>query len=380
MQKYILADKNYDAFKRYLGTLNCKRALLVHGKSMVNLTVGQVLLRLPDSLGIDVVEFTDFTSNPDIESAIKGSKLCCAADCDLIIACGGGSAIDVAKCIRLFRELDTGNDNFFENLLPGKIPFVVIPTTAGTGSEATHFAVIYKNGQKLSLGEKGNIPQAVLWDTEVFCSLPLKQKRSTYFDAFCHAVESYWSVKATEESKIYAAEALRLLLTAGEDYLGGNSCERSNMLMLLAANYAGRAINISKTTAAHAMCYKLTGMFGLPHGQAAALCLDVLWRYMISISQNKNMVSLNSIWTEIADIMGENNVSLCVDRFHKMLCKYDQIPAWQITDRANVIDTLAKSVNTERLQNHPLKLEQSDFRNLYGQLFNEVGEGWNDED
>lgn len=374
MQKYILADEWYAALKDYMRGLACKKALLVHGKSMMNLAVGQFLLHLPNSLGIDVVEFTDYKPNPDIESAIAGAELCRKADCDLIIACGGGSAIDVAKCIRLFRDVDTDRKDFWIDLMPGKLPFLAIPTTAGTGSEATNFAVVYKDGEKLSVAETDNFPQMVLFDADVLSSLPLKQKRAAFFDAFCHAVESYWSVNATEESRLYAADSLQLLMTAKESYLCDNANTPSNMLMLLAANYAGRAINISKTTAAHAMCYKLTSMFGLPHGQAAAVCLDVLWPYMIKVAQKKNMVELQQRLLNIATIMGDKDALSCAGKFHEMLCVNEQIPVWNITDKAAVIDILAKSVNIERLQNHPLKLRLDDFTELYGTLLGKYGE------
>lgn len=374
MQTYILADKDYASLADYLRGLGCKKALLVHGKSMLNLAVGQFLLHLPDTLRVEVVAFTDFAPNPDIESAIAGAELCCKADCDLIIACGGGSAMDVAKCIRLFREVDTNRDDFLQELQPGKLPLMVIPTTAGTGSEATHFAVVYRDEQKLSVAEQDNIPQAVLWDADVLRSLPLRQKRAAYFDAFCHAVESYWSVNASGESRVYATEALRLLMAVEKNYLGKNANESANMLMLQAANYAGRAINISKTTAGHAMCYKMTGMFGLPHGQAAALCLDVLWPYMLKITQRNNLHDLQACLMEIAAILGEKDAASCTEKFHGMLCRHEMIPQWTIPDKEQAVDRLAKSVNAERLQNHPLKLEQADFKRLYGQLLAGVRE------
>ena len=369
MQKYILADEGYAAFADYLHSLACKKALLVHGKSMLHLAVGQFLLHLPDALGIDVVEFTDFAPNPDIESAIAGADLCRRAGCDLIIACGGGSAMDVAKCIRLFREVDTSQDNFLQKLQPGKMPLIVIPTTAGTGSEATHFAVVYRDEKKLSVSEQDNIPQAVLWDADVLCSLPLKQKRAAYFDAFCHAIESYWSVNASDESRIYAAEALRLLAAAEKSYLDDKASTLADTLMMLAANYAGRAINISKTTAAHAMCYKLTSMLGLPHGQAAALCLDVLWPHMLKIARKNGFCDLQDNMEMIAAIWGEKDAASFSEKFHGMLCSHELIPKWTMLDKEQVIDALVKSVNIERLQNHPLKLGQTDFKTLYGQLF-----------
>lgn len=365
-QKLIFADEGYRQFRAYLGSLGCQRALLVHGRSMLKMDIGKKLLELPEILGIEAVEFTSFASNPDIESAIEGAELCRRKGCDLIIACGGGSAMDVAKCIRLFVEADTGREDFLEHLKPGRIPFVAIPTTAGTGSEATHFAVIYKDGRKLSVAEPGNIPQAVLMDEKVLSGLPLKQKRATFFDALCHAVESYWSVNATEESRTYAGEALRLLMAAEPNYLSEKSASADNMSMLLAANYAGKAINISKTTAGHAMCYKLTSRFGLPHGQAALRCLVELWPYMADKSGEDQ--KLQETFGKIAAAMGESTAEGAMEKLKNLAEKHGMLKPLCPEADEKLIAELTGSVNAERLQNHPMKLTEADFAELYRRI------------
>ena len=368
-QKLIFADEGYRSLAAYLKSLGSQRALLVHGRSMVHLEVGQYLLQLPENLGIDVVEFTDFAPNPDIQSAIAGAALCKEQGCDLIIVCGGGSAMDVAKCIRLFCEIDTARPDFLQELRPGTLPFVVVPTTAGTGSDATHFAVVYQEGRKLSVAEPDNIPQAVVLDAETLVDLPLRQKRATYLDAMCHAIESYWSVHATAESRMYAREALRLLCAAKTSYLSGKADMMVNMTMLLAAHYAGKAINISKTTAAHAMCYKLTSLFGVPHGQAAALCLRHLWPYMQERLPYEEP-SVQQHWQEsfagIADAMDCESVQEAMVAFQQILedCEMDKVN--QINEgKDSAIAELAGSVNVQRLQNHPLYLDVEDFTRLY---------------
>ena len=365
-QKLIFADAGFRQFLDCLKSLGAKRVLLVHGSSMKRLEVGQLLLGLPQQLGMEVVEFTDFASNPDIESAISGARLCQERQCDIIIACGGGSAMDVAKCIRLFVETDTSTEDFLSKLKPGKLPFMAIPTTAGTGSEATHFAVIYKEGRKLSIAEKGNIPQAVLLDAKVLANLPPKQKRATFFDALCHAIESSWSVNATEESRIYAREALRLLMAAEHGYLSAGCTMADNMSMLLAAHYAGKAINISKTTAGHAMCYKLTGKFGLPHGQAALLCLVELWPYMLEKAGANE--GLKDSFEEIAEAMGENSSPEAAGKLKKLAAKHEMLKPLCPEADDTLIAELTSSVNVERLQNHPLKLSEADFRELYRRI------------
>ncbi|MBO6291092.1 MAG: phosphonoacetaldehyde reductase [Selenomonas sp.] len=365
-QKLIFADDGYEQFLEYLKSLGARRALLVHGSSMLKLEVGQFLLNLPQQIGVDIVEFTDFAPNPAIESVLKGASLCREKQCDMIIACGGGSAMDVAKCIRLFVEVDMGREDFLSDLKSGRLPLIAIPTTAGTGSEATHFAVIYKDGKKLSIAEKGNIPQAVLLDEKVLAGLPLRQKKATFFDALCHAIESCWSVNATEESRTYAKETIRILIASEPRYLSEECTMADNMAMLLAAHYAGKAINISKTTAGHAMCYKLTSKFGLPHGQAALLCLVELWPYMLEKARADK--GLEGNFQEIAEAMGENSSLEAAGKLRELAAKHGMLKPLCPEADDTLIAELTGSVNVERLQNHPLKLSEADFQELYRRI------------
>ncbi len=370
-QKIIMADNGYGQLLDYVRSLDCRKVMIVHGRSMSNLEIGRKLLALPDLLGIELVEFTDFAPNPQIESAVKGANICREHRCEAIIACGGGSAMDVAKCIRLFVEIDTTGTDFLAHLQPGRLPFIAIPTTAGTGSEATHFAVVYKDGQKLSVAEKGNIPQAVVFDAAVLNKLPMRQKRATFFDALCHAIESYWSMNATSESKFYAREAMKMLLSAEPQYLSSNVTLAENMVMLMAANYAGRAINISKTTAAHAMCYKLTSVLGLPHGQAAVLCLTCLWPLMvdkIKMLRGEQRKALEKVMGEISMAMGEDTIEGGIVKLKKLVVRHDMLLSKAARNDKVVISDLVNSVNIERLQNHPLKLTSMDFYDVYQKI------------
>ena len=367
-QKIILANPDYAVFENYILGLRCKRILLVHGSSMYQLEIGQYLLSLNGKNGIELVEFTDFSPNPSIESTINGAKLCKQKKCDMIIACGGGSAIDVAKCIRLFVEIDTDKTNFIDHLQPGKLKLLAIPTTAGTGSEATHFAVVYKNKQKLSIGEKDNIPQAVLLDARSLEKLPLKHKKAACFDALCHAMESLWSIHATPESRTYAREAIRILMAGGHSYLSGQCDEAVNMSMLLAAHYAGKAINISKTTAAHAMSYQLTELFSIPHGQSAALCLNALLPHMVVNSRQSKETGLSELMSEINEMLGGLQETNLAGTFYKLLERHNMFVDLSVDNYEETLSQLVGSVNEERLKNHPLKLTKKDFASFYGQI------------
>lgn len=305
----------------------------------------------------EVVFFRDFEPNPKYESTIKGRDIFLSCKCDSILAIGGGSSIDVAKCIRLFSVLD--NDYLRDNYVDPMIPFLVIPTTAGTGSEATRFAVVYKDGEKLSVNCLYSIPEVVLLDESLLKTLPDYQRKATCLDALSHAIESMWSVNSTEESRTYSLKALELFFKYKNEYL--SNTETGNAKMLEASFYAGKAINISETTAGHAMCYKITTLKGIAHGHAAALVNQYLFPYMIEHIEDcidvRGKDYLKNILRKIYQITG--NLSDLIDEM--------ELPRVLATD--DEIDIMINSVNEGRLKNNPVKLGYEQIMYLYKCIF-----------
>ena len=168
---------------------------------------------------------------------------------DGYIAIGGGTVIDTTKLLR-----------GLEGDLP---PFLAVPTTAGTGAETTRFAVYYDHGNKMSADDILYLPTDVVLVPELAASQSPYQKAATEFDAYAQAVESLWAKGATDESRIYAKRALDYM-ARGEQVLG--------------AYWAGRAIDISRTTAAHAFSYYLTSHYGIPHGHAVYMVFEYICR------------------------------------------------------------------------------------------------------
>ena len=251
----IMTERNnYEELDLFWKQAKVKRIFLVCDSSMIQIPLGNYFDKLEKRTGIVVDRFSSFSSNPTYESVVKGIETFQRERYDIIAAVGGGSAIDVAKCIRLHYEKNAST----------QMKFLAAPTTAGTGSEATHFAVIYYHGDKQSVEDRRCIPSAVLMDSSSLLTLPEYQRKVTMMDALCHGLESFWSVNSTEDSRKYSAEAIRMVLRYKDSYLANS--QEGNTGMLYAANMAGRAINIAKTTAGHAMCYKLTSMYGIAHG------------------------------------------------------------------------------------------------------------------
>lgn len=315
----------------------------------------------------DFVAFDGFTPNPKYEDVCKGVEIYRENGCNAIVAIGGGSAIDVAKCIKLFSVLPPDKNYLEQPFIDSNVPLIAIPTTAGTGSEATHFAVIYYSGKKISVAHESILPDYVLLDPALLETLPIYQKKCTMLDALCHGIESWWSVNSTEESKRYSKEAVEKIIRYKDKYLDGDKFAAEQILT--ASNLSGKAINISKTTAAHAMSYKLTSMYNLPHGHAVAVCLAELWEFMYNHADKcvdaRGKKYLINIFECIACALGEDNIINGIEKFDRIL-KDLQIYAPEIN--VGDLKVLVSSVNTERLQNNPVALTENDLTTIYRNL------------
>ena len=366
-QKILSAEQNYLELEQYLEEQKVTSVLLVCDGSLSFLKIRNFLDKLVERKQIRFIKFSDFTPNPQYESVVKGVQVLKKENCDLIFAIGGGSAMDVAKCIKLYSNMNPQKNYLEQEICSNNLPLVAVPTTAGTGSEATRYAVIYYNGEKQSVTHESCIPKVVLLDESTLETLPEYQKKSTMLDALCHAVESFWSVNSTEESRQYSEKAIRLILENKEAYL--TNTHLGNRNMLLAANIAGKAINITQTTAGHAMCYKLTSLYGIAHGHAAALCVSVLWPYMLEhkeeCTDSRGQIHLSGIFEALAGIMGVGCPKYAIRKYKEILKELDlTVP----NIKENDYKVLKTSVNPVRLKNNPVKLTEDVIEQLYREI------------
>ncbi len=365
MEQTVFVEKNIAEVLPHISKeKNIGKLFVVCGTSCKELDVAKQV----SELQMKQVWFSNFAPNPDYESVVEGVKLFKAEGCDAVLAIGGGSAMDVAKCIKLYATMD-GTVNYLQQEPVGnEIPLLAIPTTAGTGSEATRFAVIYYCGEKQSVVHESIIPQSVFFYADVLADLPSYQKKATAMDAMCHAIESFWSVNSTAESKEYAKEAIRLINENLVPYLSGDKDAADKMFE--ASNVAGKAINITQTTAGHAMCYKITTLYKLSHGHAAAICVDKLWPFMIrhvdKCLDSRGQEYLSGVFVELASTFGCERAEEAVSKFGKMLEELElSSPA---IGGAEQLEIMVKSVNLTRLKNNPVLLDEAALRDLYREI------------
>ena len=341
-QDFYYGIENYDSV---LNKVGAKKVLLVCDASFDFLSIKDAIL----SSRIEHIMFNKFTANPLHTDADKGRELFVKEKCDVIVAVGGGSSLDVAKCIKLD--------------LNGEFLIIAIPTTAGTGSESTRHIVVYKDGKKESLGNESVIPNIVIFEPNVLKTLPLYQKKSTLLDALCQGIESYWSVNATSETRKISRKAIQTLMKYMASYIEDNS-EDSFVHIMEGANLSGQAINLTQTTAAHAMSYKITSTYKLPHGHAVAICLPIVWRHMLDKADD----SLNKTFSEITDAMGFSSSVAAIEWFEGMLVKYEMKYPVAINNKEDEVDMLTDAINLVRLKNNPIVFNKEEIKAMYEEI------------
>ena len=211
--------------------------------------------KVPELLSSPV--FSSFHANPDLDDTEAGVSLFRRETCDGLISIGGGSSIDTAKAIKARLNAVSTEDVIHGRLsIRKECPHIAVPGTAGTGSEATQIAVAYVNGKKVSLNHPALRPEGVVLDASLLDTLPLYHKKSCALDALAQGIESYWSRGSNEDSKVHAYLAIIGVLDNLKAYLEGDPHAADEMLD--ASYQSGKAIQITRTTAAHAMSYMLT--------------------------------------------------------------------------------------------------------------------------
>ena len=259
---------------RTLGT----KALVVSGKVMNRIGNVRIVTDLLDEIGIGWAVYDDITGEPDdvmIDGGVEAYK---ANGCDFLIAIGGGSPMDSMKAIgALITNPGKIADYMGKEITNPLPPMVAIPTTAGTGSEATQFTIITDTKTSIKMLLKGTvlIPDVAIVDASFTVSSPKSVTNATGLDALTHAVEGYTSKKASPLTDVFAMDAVkRIFKYLPRAYANGEDMEAREE-MILAALEAGVVINNSSVTLVHGMSRPIGANFHEPHGLSNAMLLKV---------------------------------------------------------------------------------------------------------
>ena len=360
-----------DAIKNLEIFLNEKKPqsiFLVTGKKSYSKCGAEDKL-LPILKSYNFTRFYDFEENPKIEDVEKGVDIFNGYRCDLIIAVGGGSVIDIAKLVNFFIKKSKPFTSLFKSVLnkEDKYPFVAIPTTAGAGSEATHFAVVYANNLKYSIADNNLLPEMVLIDHSFLKSQPKYQMTVSGLDAFCQGIESFWCVNSNEESLEFSRKAIGYSWNNLKRAINGEDVQCD---LAKAAYFAGKAINITKTTGPHSLSYGFTTNYGISHGHAVSLFLPFFINFHKNIDKENCNDSRGHLFVikqmrEIADILSVN----FFDLEHEIINLFNEL---QIEINFNNLDIskegfkkAIQGLNQDRLKNNPRFLSTEEIIDIY---------------
>jgi len=327
--------------------------------------------------GRDVHRFSGFSENPKAEDVARGIAAIAAQPFDVVVAVGGGSVLDMGKLVNALARQGIGPVEFIQSgrSITGRgLPMVAIPTTAGSGSEATHFGVVYLDRVKYSLASPCMLPETVIVDPELTYTLPPSVTAASGLDALSQAIESFWCVHSTDGSKTWASRAIRLAL----DNLATAVTSPKPAVrraMCKAAHLAGHAINVTRTTGAHALSYPLTSYFGIPHGHAVALTLGefFVWNSAVSdsdVTDPRGAGYVRETMRELAQIMGCRDAEGCRARIRELMQAIgleSDLSALGISCK-DAIDIVVRNVNIERLVNNPRVMRTSELEALVGAI------------
>lgn len=345
--------------KTILDNCNAKNILLITNKYFLeNEFIKNIL-----NLDYNIVIFDDFSPNPKYDDVVKAIDIFNKNNCNFIISIGGGSSIDIGKSVKIMTPQNNKMGFLNNEYNYSYIKHLAIPTTAGTGSESTRFAVMYYDGLKRSLMTDCILPDYVILNSDLLKSLPDYQKKCTLLDALCQSIESIWARNSTDDSHKYSKKSIELIFDNYKNYL--NNDDEAIRNMLIAANYSGKAINISQTTAAHALSYKITSEYNLPHGHAVAICMNIIWEYMIELSKdNKNLEEKLNMVTKFM------NCSNIQDAYNKYKSLFDSLELEEFIDGdMSTVEEFTKLVNLQRLNNNPIIFNENDIKKIYSKIF-----------
>lgn len=325
--EFYIGENALIELQRVIEPLQFKHVFLVRGKnSYVQCGAAEKLQTIWQETVCQMTEFAQFSSNPKEEELLVGIEEFNRSHADCIIAVGGGSVLDMAKLIRYHAM--TANDRY--------IPLLAIPTTAGTGAEATRFAVLYRNGVKHSIEHEYIQPDyAIVYPPFTYANPPYLTA-CTGIDALAQAIEAFWNKNATAESDRYAIKSIQLLWKQLPQLIQSPTPQLRDEVAE-GAYWAGRAINITKTTAPHAYSYAFTSDYGYPHGHAVALTLP----FFLSLNGNDKLYQL--LQTSKETCMDDMIAYLKNIRLNCDLHDID-------------IDAILSKVNLQRLANNPVEI------------------------
>ena len=359
---------------RYISHFNAKKPMIVTAKDIKDWewfheTIEQIRPHVEK-----LFFFDDITPNPKDTEAMLGAELFLSLDCDLIIAIGGGSAIDCAKCISIVAS-NGGNildyEGVDEVLMPGP-PLICIPTTAGSSADVSQFAIIKDTSSdiKRAIISKKVVPDLALIDPIPLMSMDPYLTACTAMDALTHAIEAYVSNTHSALTDVHALESIDLINQAIESSITPTRTVEIMFQLMLGSLQAGLAFSNASLGAVHAMSHSMGGLLDLPHGE----CNSILLEHIIRI----NFDTVPERYRDIAKQLGlsVDNVSnfllleMIIDRIASIRSSLNIPASIKVAGLSEqTVDYLVENaLNDPCMVTNPRILAKEEVRSIYGRV------------
>ena len=353
-----------------------KKVLVITDEGLIEANLVSTLTdELNKNSDIEYTVFSDVKAEPSYMDAQKAVDFLNGKKVDMIIGIGGGSVMDIAKLCSVLKDSGHSVHDLLSDpaCVVKKVKSVMIPSTCGTGSEATCNAIVAipEENSKKGIVNEEMIPDYVILEARMIEKLPKQLIAATGVDALAHAVECATSKKATELSNTYALRACELIFpNIRKAYKDADDIEAKEK-MQLGAYYGGVAITGSGTTAVHALSYPLGGRYHISHGVSNAILFAHVMEYNREYCKEDLARICDVVYPEYSEKSSDEKSSIVI-RDIADIVKQTGIPTdlsgfnVTISDIDNLVD--AGSKQTRLLVNNKRELNLEDIRNIYGKI------------
>ncbi|GAA0804188.1 iron-containing alcohol dehydrogenase [Faecalicatena orotica] len=353
------------------------KALLVTDQVMIQLGNAAKVEEALKNQGIDYAIYADIAGEPTDTMIENGLKIYQEEGCDFLVALGGGSPIDSMKAIAALAANGGNISDYMGKVIDGNIPgMAAIPTTAGTGSEATQFTIITdtKNDIKMLLKGKVLMPALAIIDPQFTMTAPPKITAATGLDALTHAIEAYTSRKAQSLSDSFALSAVKKIFKFLPIAFSEGSNVEAREQMAVAALEAGIAFNNASVTVVHGMSRPIGALFHVPHGISNAMLLKECLTFALDGAEAKFADlgrAINVAGETCSDTLASQKFLSAVEN----ICRELEIPSLEgygIEKEKffNVIDKMAKdAMDSGSPQNTQKDITEEDVKQIYRNLW-----------
>lgn len=352
-----------------------RNIFIITDNNLINLNILEpIIKKLKKNSHIKI--FNEVESDPSRKTLLKAFEEASDFNPSGILGFGGGSSMDIAKLVSLLLGSNQNIDTIWgvNNAKGPRIPLVLVPTTAGTGSEVTPISIItMEDKEKKGVSSKYILPDLAILDPLLTIKLPANITASTGIDAIVHAIEAFTSISPNNNpiSKMYSIEALKLLGSSIKTAVfdGHNINARSNML--LGSMLAGKAFANSPVAAVHALAYPIGGLFNISHGLSNSLVLPSVLRFNSVNEEVKKKYAYLAPYV-FKDLKNSKNDEIacsnfidCLENLSKQLKLPYRLRDLNIPEEACQLMATEAMKQTRLLINNPRKIEESDAFNVY---------------